>query len=180
MEYLSCSNVNFKTAENRCQIYGLDWSERIAQRTENFESPEEHEWSLFPLDQKTLIKVLTSPLTRPNPKESESSFREEACVYLKKVTDNKPQDVEAWVELASLTEQHDTQLALSAYRTSIKLYKDKGTPVPPEIYNNTAALMWSAESLSEAEQYYNLALERCEEETPNNRSHHESIIYTIR
>lgn len=134
-------------------------------------------------DNHETLKVLASLYARPNPKESESkraSLQDKARAYLKKVTDNKPQDVEAWVELASLTEQHDTQLALSAYRTSIKLYKDKGTPVPPEIYNNTAALLWSTESLSEAEQYYNLALERCEEETPNNRSHYESIIYTIR
>lgn len=106
--------------------------------------------------------------------------KEQARTFLRKVTEDKPEDLEAWVELASLTEQHDTQTALSAYRTAIKLYGQKSEQVPPELYNNIAALLFSLEELDESEQYYQLALERCQEEMPNNELHYGSIIYTIK
>lgn len=126
-------------------------------------------------DNYETLKVLASLYARLN----SQTKKEQARNYLKKVVENKPDDVEAWVELASLTEQYDTQTALSAYKTAIKLYEDKSEPVPPELYNNIAALLFSIDSLEESEQYYNLASKRCQEEMPNNELHYGSIIYTI-
>jgi len=125
-------------------------------------------------DNYETLKVLASLYTRNHTK------KDQARAYLKKVTEAHPEDVEAWVELACLCEQHDTQTALNAYKTSIKLYESKSTPVPAEIYNNIAALLFSTESLDDSEQYYNLALQRCSEEMPRDRLHYESIIYTIK
>lgn len=122
------------------------------------------------------LKILASLYAR----SSSQSKKELARNYLKKVTDNRPEDVESWVELASLCEQTDTQTALNAYRKSIELYKSKDKPVPAELHNNLAALLYSLDLLDESEENYNIALKRCEEEMPNNRPHYESIIYTIR
>lgn len=127
-------------------------------------------------DNHESLKVLASLYAR----SSSHSKREQAKNYLKKVTEKRPNDVEAWVELASLTEQTDTQLALSAYRTSIKLYEDESKPIPPELYNNIAALLFSIDNLDEAKTYYELALKRCREEMKPNDTHYGSIIYTIK
>lgn len=137
----------------------------------NFETvlksnPENHE----------TLKILASLYARSN----SQSKREQAKAYLKKVTEKRPEDIDAWVELASLIEQTDTNLALAAYRTSIKLYEQKSKPIPPEIYNNIAALLFSIESLDEAKTYYELALQRCQEEMHTNELHYGSIIYTIK
>lgn len=121
------------------------------------------------------LKILASLYARHSKQDKIDRARE----YLKKVTESKQDDVETWVELASLVEQHDTQTALSAYRTAIQLYQDASTPVPPELYNNIAALLFSIDSLEEAEKYYNLALTRCEEDEPSNELHYGSIKYTI-
>lgn len=129
-------------------------------------NPENHE----------TLKILASLYAR----SSSQTKKDQARSYLKKITENRANDVEAWVELASLTEQHDTQTALAAYRTAIKLYESKSAPVPPELYNNIAALLFSIEALEESEKYYNLALTRCQEEMPNNELHYGSIIYTIK
>lgn len=126
-------------------------------------------------DNHETLKVLASLYART----SSHSKKELARNYLKKVTENRPEDVEAWVELASLTEQHDTQIALSAYRTAIRLYEEKNLPVPPELYNNIAALLFSIDNLDDAEENYTLAIKRCREEMPNNEVHYGSIIYTI-
>lgn len=122
------------------------------------------------------LKILASLYARSN----SQSKKDVARNHLKTVTDNRPDDVESWVELASLCEQQDTPTALHAYRKSIELYKSKGKPVPAEIYNNLAALLYSVDQLDESEENYNLALKRCEEEMPKNRPHYESIIYTIK
>lgn len=122
------------------------------------------------------LKILASLYAKSNSQVK----KEQARNFLKKVTEQKPQDVEAWVELASLSEQCDTQTALSAYRTAIKLYEENSNPVPPELYNNIAALLFSTDSLIESEKYYTLALERSQEEMPNNELHYGSIVYTIK
>lgn len=127
-------------------------------------------------DNHETLKVLASLYARSN----SQSKKEQARDFLKKVTENRPDDVEGWVELASLCEQHDTQAALTAYKTSIKLYESKSVSIPPELYNNIAALLFSTDSLEESEHYYNLALKRCEEERANNEDHYGSIIYTIK
>lgn len=126
-------------------------------------------------DNHETLKVLASLYAR----SPSNTKKEQARIYLKKVTENRPDDVEAWVEYASLCEQNDTQTALTAYRTSIKLYESRSAPIPPEIYNNIAALLFSTEAYEESEQYYNLALKRCEEERANNEDHYSSIVVTI-
>lgn len=125
-------------------------------------------------DNYETLKVLASLYTKNHTK------KDQARAYLKKVTESHPEDVEAWVELASLCEQHDTQTALTAYKTSIKLFESQSLPVPAEIYNNMAALLFSTDALEESGQYYNLALKRCEEDMPRDRLHYESITYTIK
>lgn len=127
-------------------------------------------------DNNETLKILASLYARSN----SQTKKEQARNYLKKVTEHKPEDVEAWIELASLTEQNDTQTAMAAYRTSIKLYEAKSMPVPPELYNNIAALLFSIDAFEESEKYYNLALERCQEELCNNELHYGSIVYTIK
>jgi len=126
-------------------------------------------------DNHETLKILASLYARSN----SQTKKELARNYLKKVTGNKPGDVDAWVELASLTEQHDTQTALAAYKTAIELYNSDSKPVPPELYNNIAALLFSTDSLEESEKFYDLALQRCQEEMPNNDLHYGSIYYTI-
>lgn len=139
-------------------------------------------------DNHETLKILASLYANSN-SQSKSDL---ACKYLKKVTENRPDDVEAWVELASLTEQHDGTTALNAYQAAIKLYEARSEPVPPELYNNMAALLFAADNLEEAEQYYNLAIDRCQEmmhpgddslsneEFKSNELHYGSIIYTIK
>lgn len=122
------------------------------------------------------MKILASLYARSD----SQTKKEQARNFLKKVTEDKPDDLEAWVELASLVEQQDTPTALAAYRTAIKLYGQRSEQVPPEIYNNIAALLFSKEELDESEQFYQLALERCQEEMPNNEAHYGSITYTIK
>lgn len=122
------------------------------------------------------LKILASLYAQ----STSQSKKDQARKYLKTVTGKRPEDVEAWVELASLTEQYDTPTALAAYRTSIKLYESRSKPVPPELYNNIAALLFSTNDLDESEEFYKLALQRCQEEMPNNEIHYGSIIYTIK
>lgn len=127
-------------------------------------------------DNHETLKILASLYAR----SSHQSKKDQARTYLKKVTEKRPDDAEAWIELGSLTEQYDTPTALSAYRTTIKLYESRSKPVPPEVYNNIAALLFSIDELDESEKYYNLAIERCKAEMSTNELHYGSIIYTIK
>lgn len=127
-------------------------------------------------DNHETLKVLASLYAM----STHQSKKEQARNFLRKVTEKRPDDVEAWVELASLTEQHNTPLALSAYKTAINLYETRSQKVPPELYNNIAALLFSTEDLQESEKYYNLAVKRCQEEMSTNELHYGSIIYTIK
>ena len=61
--------------------------------------------------------------------------------HLKKVTEQFPEDVEAWIELAQILERLDIPGAMSAFDTATKILKDTvQADVPPEILNNQAAL----------------------------------------
>lgn len=71
--------------------------------------------------------------------------------HLRKVTEQYPDDVEAWIELAGILEQSDVQAALEAYGTSSNLLKEKvQADVPPEILNNVGALHFRLGNLKEA------------------------------
>ena len=59
------------------------------------------------------------------------------------VTEQFPDDVEAWIELAQILEQTDLHSSLQAYSTAIKILKEKvQADVPPEILNNVGALYY--------------------------------------
>lgn len=63
------------------------------------------------------------------------------------VTEQFPDDVEAWIELAQILEQSDLQGSLAAYGTATKILREKvHAEVPPEILNNVGSLhyRWAA------------------------------------
>ena len=107
--------------------------------------------------------------------------RDLAKTYLKKVTEQIPDDVEAWIELAQILEQNDMAGALAAYGTAIKILQEKvQVEIPPEILNNVAALHFRLNNLPEAAKNYELSLERCRTEFQNREeSYYESIATTI-
>lgn len=71
---------------------------------------------------------------------SSQSKRDIAKSHLRKVTEQFPDDVEAWIELAQILEQSDLQAALQAYATTTKIIKEVHHDIPPEILNNVGAL----------------------------------------
>ena len=59
------------------------------------------------------------------------------------MTEQCPDDVEAWIELAQILEGTDLQGALNGYMTAIRLLKDTvQVDIPPEILNNVGALQF--------------------------------------
>lgn len=57
------------------------------------------------------------------------------------MTEQFPDDVEAWIELAQILEQSDLNAALNAYGTATRILKEKvQADIPPEILNNVGAL----------------------------------------
>ena len=76
---------------------------------------------------------------------------QQAKVHLKKVTEQFPEDVEAWIELAQILERSDIQQAMNAYDTATKILKDTvHADIPPEILNNQAALHFRMGNLEQA------------------------------
>lgn len=72
---------------------------------------------------------------------SSQSKRDIAKNHLRKVTEQFPDDVEAWIELAQILEQSDLNAALNAYGTATRILKEKvEADIPPEILNNVGAL----------------------------------------
>jgi tetratricopeptide (TPR) repeat protein len=72
---------------------------------------------------------------------SSQSKRDIAKSHLRKVTEQFPDDVEAWIELAQILEQSDLQGSLAAYATATRILRDKvQADIPPEIFNNVGAL----------------------------------------
>ncbi|KAF9794379.1 hypothetical protein SFRURICE_014599 [Spodoptera frugiperda] len=103
------------------------------------------------------MKILGS-LYANSPSQSK---RDIARQHLKKVTEQFPDDVEAWIELAQILEQNDLQGSLNAYSTAMKILKEKvNADIPAEILNNVAALHYRLGNLNEAKNYLEEALER--------------------
>ncbi|KXJ22497.1 RNA polymerase-associated protein CTR9-like [Exaiptasia diaphana] len=99
--------------------------------------------------------------------------------HLKKVTEQYPDDVEAWIELAGILEQSDVQAALEAYGTSSNLLKEKvQADVPPEILNNVGALHFRLGNLKEAKRFYESAVERSKQESHNDEGYYNAISVT--
>lgn len=71
---------------------------------------------------------------------SSQSKRDIAKNHLKKVTEQFPDDIEAWIELAQILEQSDLPAALQAYANATTNLKEKvEADIPPEILNNVGA-----------------------------------------
>ncbi|XP_028412693.1 RNA polymerase-associated protein CTR9 homolog [Dendronephthya gigantea] len=105
--------------------------------------------------------------------------KEMAKSHLKKVTEQYPDDVEAWIELAGILEQTDVQAALSAYGTASRLLKEKvGADVPPEILNNVGALHFRLGNLNEAKKFYEASLNRAQTEGEHDESYYNAISVT--
>jgi len=109
----------------------------------------------------------------------DAAKRERAKQLLKQVTDQHPDDVEAWIEYAQILEQYDLQGALSAYEEVIKILKDQlGADVPPEILNNVAALQFRLGNLPSAEAGFEQALERSKSEQEHDEKYYNAISLT--
>ncbi len=83
------------------------------------------------------MKILGSLYAQSDSDEKRTVAR----THLKKVTDQTPDDVEAWIELAQILEPTDPALSLVAYETASKILKEKvNADIPPEILNNIGCL----------------------------------------
>jgi RNA polymerase-associated protein CTR9 len=111
---------------------------------------------------------------------SSQSKRDTAKNHLKKVTEQVPDDVEAWIELAQILEQNDLQGSLAAYGQATQILTEKvGADVPPEILNNVAALHYRMANLPEAKNKLEQALERAKLETEHDSQYYDSISVTM-
>ncbi|KAI4458501.1 rna polymerase-associated protein ctr9 [Holotrichia oblita] len=107
------------------------------------------------------------------------SKRDIAKSHLKKVTEQFPDDIEAWIELAQILEQSDLQGSLNAYGTAIKiLKKDVQAEIPTEILNNVGALHYRLNNLEEAKKYLEEALIRAKVEAEHDPQYYNSISVT--
>ncbi|XP_053305597.1 RNA polymerase-associated protein CTR9 homolog [Spea bombifrons] len=105
--------------------------------------------------------------------------RDIAKSHLKKVTEQYPDDVEAWIELAQILEQTDIQNALSAYGTATRILQEKvQADVPPEILNNVGALHFRLGNLGEAKKYFVASLDRAKAEAEHDEHYYNAISVT--
>lgn len=108
------------------------------------------------------------------------SKRDIAKNHLKKVTEQFPDDVEAWIELAQILEQNDLQESLNAYGTAINILTTMvHDEIPPEILNNVAALHYRLGNLEMAKEKLEKALERAKEESQHDSHYYDSISVTM-
>ncbi|XP_029438607.1 RNA polymerase-associated protein CTR9 homolog [Rhinatrema bivittatum] len=105
--------------------------------------------------------------------------RDIAKSHLKKVTEQYPDDVEAWIEVAQILEQTDIQNALSAYGTATRILQEKvQADVPPEILNNVGALHFRLGNLGEAKKYFLASLDRAKAEAEHDEHYYNAISVT--
>jgi RNA polymerase-associated protein CTR9 len=121
------------------------------------------------------LKILASIYSKSKDHEK----REIAKQNLKKVTEQCPDDVEAWIELAQLLETNDIQGALHAYGTATKILKDVTAEVPAEILNNVASLHYRLGNFDECARYYTVALDNANSEIIHDKIYYSAIAVTI-
>lgn len=122
------------------------------------------------------MKILGSLYANSN----SQSKRDIAKQHLKKVTEQFPDDVEAWIELAQILEQNDLQGSLNAYRTATNILTEKvKAEIPPEILNNVGALHYRLGNLDEALNKLEAALERTKIEAQDDPQYYHSISVTM-
>ncbi|KAF7272141.1 hypothetical protein GWI33_015055 [Rhynchophorus ferrugineus] len=111
---------------------------------------------------------------------SSQSKRDIAKNHLKKVTEQFPDDIEAWIELAQILEQSDLQGSLNAYGTAINILKKAvQADIPTEILNNVAALHYRTNNLEDAKKTLEEALVRAKAEAEHDPQYYNSISVTI-
>ncbi|XP_043596134.1 RNA polymerase-associated protein CTR9 homolog [Bombus pyrosoma] len=111
---------------------------------------------------------------------SSQSKRDIAKNHLRKVTEQFPDDVEAWIELAQVLEQSDHNDALNAYGTVIRILQEKmQADIPPEILNNVGALYYRLGNLKEARKNFKESLARCKADALYDSAYYNSIAVTI-
>lgn len=111
---------------------------------------------------------------------SSQSKRDIAKQHLKKVTEQFPDDVEAWIELAQILEQNDLHASLSAYKTATSILTEKvNAEIPPEILNNVAALHYRLNNLRESQINLDGALSRAKVEAQEDPQYYDSISVTM-
>ena len=92
-----------------------------------------------------------------------ASKKAKAVEYLTKVTEQTPDDLEAWIELGELQESVDPVAALKAYETAARILTDQvGVTVPPELVANMGVLSYMSGDYAEAERRFREALSACE------------------
>ena len=107
--------------------------------------------------------------------------RKIAETHLKKVTEQFPEDVEAWIELAQILEQNDLVESLKCYKTATKILQDKvEADVPPEILNNVGSLNFRLGKHEEARDCFETALSRAEAESEDDETYYKQIMITVR
>ncbi|XP_065362517.1 RNA polymerase-associated protein CTR9 homolog [Calliphora vicina] len=122
------------------------------------------------------MKILGSLYANSN----SQTKRDMAKAHLKKVTEQFPDDVEAWIELAQILEQNDLLASLSAYGTASNILTDKvKVEIPAEILNNVSALQYRMGNLKVAKERLMEALERAKSESPNDTQYYDSISVTM-
>ena len=97
--------------------------------------------------------------------ESEEK-RNVAKTHLKKVVEQTPDDVEAWIELAQILEQGDPGQSLEAYEKASKILVEQvEQEVPAEILNNVGSLHFRASRITkELAERFEKAFIRCKKE----------------
>ncbi|KYM99351.1 RNA polymerase-associated protein CTR9 like protein [Cyphomyrmex costatus] len=102
------------------------------------------------------IKILGSLYAN----SSSQSKHDIAKNYLRKVTEQFPDDVVAWIELAQILVQSDLNAALNAFGTATKILKEiVQADIPPGILNNVGALHYRFGNLEEARKNLEESLE---------------------
>ncbi|KAF6205513.1 hypothetical protein GE061_019686 [Apolygus lucorum] len=110
---------------------------------------------------------------------SSQSKRDIAKNHLRKVTEQFPDDVEAWIELAQILEQSDLQGSLQAYGTATKILRETvHAEIPPEILNNVACLHYRLENLEEAKKNFEESRARSTAEASHDPQYYNSIAVT--
>ncbi|XP_068973441.1 RNA polymerase-associated protein CTR9 homolog [Bombus flavifrons] len=99
--------------------------------------------------------------------------------HLQKVTEQFPDDIEAWIELAQILEQNDHNAALNAYGTVTRILKeDVQANIPPEILNNVGALHYRLGNLEEARKNFEESLARSNADVSYDPVYYNSIAVT--
>lgn len=112
---------------------------------------------------------------------SSQSKRDIAKAHLKKVTEQFPDDIEAWIELAQILEQNDLHGSLQAYATATQILKEKvREDIPPEILNNVAALHYRLNNLDGARAQLDQAMDRAKAEAEHDSQYYDSIVVTMK